>query len=239
MSQEDLLAILASSQVENSNRTTSALEIFHQLKEVERQALLDSRMSSEVLIAFTKIIQNLPDFDLSMNNELEISEPIIINGVSMSLSLLIRTDPVNLDRRLSARLSFNLSDNQNLSPSPMINKPMGILESGELCCREIRFDSKKSTTIVEGVSRSRPVDITKGLPTQLFLLAHFLTRALIAKSNYSGKILAIIEDAAVDQKTRTSSGWSGRRATEIGFNKSRLHQLLLRRSHPCYTYRYD
>ncbi len=239
MSQEELLTILATPQAEKSNGTTSALEIYHQLKQVEKQVLLDPRMSSEVLIAFTRIVHNLPNFDFSRNDEFEISEPIIINGVSMSLSLLIKTDPDKLDRCLTARLSFNLSDNDNPFSSPMIDKPMGILDSGELCCREIRFNSKKSTTLVEGVSRSRSVEITRGLPTQLFLLAHFLTRALIAKSKFSGKILAIIEDAAVDQKTRTSSGWSGRRATEIGFKKSRFHQLLLRSSHPCYTYQYQ
>jgi|GEM_PF-4372877 len=214
-----------------------AIAVYERLTDAEKKLLTDNRLLEEVLTAFIRIIDNVPDINIDRQSSFSIKEPILYQGLPMIFCLTITTAPDDPTKTITARLSFFLEGGQTIS-SPTVDKPFGILRAKEMCCREIRFDCRKASTVIEGVSRSRQESEIKGLPTQFFLLAHYLTRALIHKADLSKKTLALVEDAAVDLKTKKSSGWSGRRATEIGFKRSRLHQLLLRRSHPCYVYRY-
>lgn len=216
----------------------AATAVYEKLTAAEKKLLTDNRLSREVLTAFIRIIDNIPDIDISQQSSFLIKEPMMHRDLPLIFSLTITIEPDDPTKKIIARLSFSVEDEESIS-SPTVNKPFGILKAKEMCCREIRFDFRKATTVIEGVSRSRQESEIKGLPTQFFLLAHYLTRALMHKTGLSKTtLLAIVEDAAVDLKTKNRSGWSGRRAMEIGFKRSYLHQLLLRRTHPCYVYRY-
>ncbi len=215
----------------------TATAVYGKLTDAEKKLLTGNRLSREVLEAFVRIIDNIPNIDINQQSSFSINESITYRDLPMIFSLTITIEPDDPTKKITARLSFSIEDEKSIS-SPTVNKPFGILKAKEMCCREIRFDFRKATTVIEGVSKSRQEGEIKGLPTQFFLLAHYLTRALTHKAGLSGNILAVVEDAAVDLKTKDRSGWSGRRAMEIGFKRSYLHQLLLRRTHPCYVYRY-